>query len=75
MDVIDVTSYMPTTILIILAVVIILGVLLLILQIATCMAVIKMKDALNDIADVYCKINRAKYQEIKEQEQIDKATK
>ena len=50
--------------------IIVFDVFIIILEIATCFAIIKMKDALNDIADVYCKINKAKFQEIKKQEEI-----
>lgn len=46
----------------------------LVLIIATCSAIIKIKTAINDIADVYCKINKEKFQEIKKQEQAIEKT-
>lgn len=46
----------------------------LILIVATCSAIIKMKTAINDIADVYCKINKEKFQEIKKQEEAIEKT-
>ena len=53
-------------------IVIIIGVFLLILMIATCFSIIKMKDAINDIADTYCKINKDKYREIVVKEESNK---
>lgn len=52
----------------IIPILIIISIFLFILGIAVCFAIISMKNALNDVADVYCKINQEKYREAKKLE-------
>lgn len=61
-----------TIITIISIITIIMDVLLFALGIAVCFSIISIKNAINDIADVYCKLNKAQYRAIKEQEEKEK---
>ena len=56
-------------------IIIFIDVLLFALGIAVCFSIISMKNAINDIADVYCKLNKAQYKALKEQEENDNESK